>query len=90
MSKRALISLVILGGFAAVAVATNPAPDAHRARIREAVAERSPLAGVLGIGAITAFSSSYHSWVLASYTTVNGRVASIGALGAVMVLEPRQ
>ena len=39
------------------------------------------------MGALTAFASTYHSLGVASYTTVNERVASVGALGLVYVLQ---
>ena len=67
------------------AVALNPSPERHRAKIRQAVAERSPLAGVLGVGALTAFASSYHSVGLASYTKAGDRVLSWGLFGMVFV-----
>lgn len=54
------------------------------------IAERSPLASVLGIGALTAFTSTYHPFGIASYTTVNERTVSVGALGMVFVLEPKK
>ena len=59
-----------------------------RARIKQAIAERSPIAGVLGVGALTAFVSSYHSVGVASYTTVDDKTVSVGAFGMVFVLEP--
>ena len=64
--------------------------DRDREEIRQAVAERSPLAKLLGIGAVTAFVSTYHPLGVASYTTVNGRVVSIGAFGMVFVRQPEQ
>lgn len=71
----------------AVLVILNPAPQTHRERIQETVAERSPLAGAFGLGALAAFTSSYHSLGVASYTTVDGKALSIGALGVVYVRE---
>lgn len=70
------------------AVVLNPTPEQHRARIKEAIAERSPLAGFLGVGALTAFASTYHPLGLASYTTVNDHTVSIGVLGMVFVFQP--
>jgi hypothetical protein len=70
----------------AVAFVLNPSADRHRAAIKEAVAERSPVAGALGIGALTAFTSTYHSWGIFSYTT-NERTISVGALGVVYVRD---
>jgi hypothetical protein len=80
----------ILAGFAAVlalAVVSNPSPEKHRETIREAVSERSPLQALLGVGKLTAFVSNYHSLAVASYTTVNDKVVSIGAFGMVFVVE---
>ena len=52
------------------------------------LAARSPLAGALGLGALAAFTSVYHPLGVASYTTVNDRVVSIGAFGMVFVRQP--
>ena len=51
------------------------------------VSERSLVAKAFGVGALTAFVSSYTSLGVASYTTVNGRIVSIGAFGLVYVRE---
>jgi hypothetical protein len=69
----------------ALAFVTNPSAERHRAAIKEQLGERSPLARVLGVGAVAAFASSYHSWGVCSYTTVNDRTLSIGAFGIVHV-----
>ena len=74
----------------AAAVVLNPSPERHREKIRAAVAQRSPLAGALGVGALAAFVSTYHSLGVVSYTTVKDRTLSIGLLGMVFVLEPGQ
>jgi hypothetical protein len=71
----------------ALAFVFNPSPGRHRAKIETSVAERSQLAGVMGIGALTAFVSNYHSLGVASYTTVNERVASFGAFGIIVVTQ---
>jgi len=88
MPKISLASAAVGGALVAAAFVLNPSPDQHRAEIRTAVAERSPLAAVLGVGALTAFASTYHPLGIASYTTVNGRTVSIGAFGMVFVLQP--
>ena len=88
MPKISLVSLAIGGALVAAAFVLNPSPEQHRSEIRTAVAERSPLAAVLGVGALTAFASTYHPLGIASYTTVNGRTVSIGAFGMVFVLQP--
>ncbi len=71
----------------AFAFILNPSAEKHRAAIKEATAERSPIAGALGIGALTAFASTYQSWGVLSYTTANDRVLSVGALGIVYVRQ---
>ena len=87
MSKAPIISAVVAAAVTAAAFLLTPSPEQHRTRIKEAIAERSPLAGALGMGALTAFASTYHSRGVASYTTVNERIASVGALGMVYVLQ---
>lgn len=80
----AITALVVV----ALASWLNPTPEQHREEIRRAIAERSPVAGMLGLGALTAFTSNYHPLGVASYTTVNGRVVSVGAFGVVFVRPP--
>ena len=82
---RFVLALAIL---VAAAALLNPSPERHRARIQQAVAERNQLAGWLRLGDITAWVSSYHSLGLASYTTVNDRLLSVGLLGWVYVPDP--
>ena len=88
MAKTPLITLSAVAALVVLAFATNPSPERHREKIKATVAERSPLAGALGIGALTAFTSTYHPLGVASYTTVNDRTVSIGAFGMVFVREP--
>jgi uncharacterized membrane protein YdcZ (DUF606 family) len=78
-----------LGLVAAVVLAslTNPSAERHRARIKEDVADRSPLAGALGAGVLTAFVSTYHSVGVASYTTAGDRTLTVGAFGMVFVVH---
>lgn len=64
----------------------NPSPERHRDEIKAAISSRSPIAGALGLGAFAAFASTYHPLGVASYTTVNRRVVSVGAFGMVFVL----
>jgi hypothetical protein len=86
--RKALVSLVVLAGLVVLAVVTNPSPEKHRAEIRETTAHRSPVAGVFGIGALTAFVSTYHPLGVASYTTVDDQIVSFGAFGMVFVKSP--
>lgn len=85
MSKLRL--LAALAAVAVLAVVTNPSPERHRTKLREAVAARSPIAGALGLGALTAFVSTYHPLGVASYTTVDQRVVTVGAFGLVWVRD---
>lgn len=88
MSKAPLITLAAVAALVVVAFVTNPSPERHREKIKAAIAERSPIAGALGLGALTAFTSTYHPLGVASYTTVNERTVSIGAFGMVFVRQP--
>lgn len=90
MAQAAAISAAVAAAVTAAAFLLNPSPEQHRERIKSAIAERSPLAGALGIGALTAFTSTYHPLGVASYTTVNDRTVSVGVLGMVFVLQPRE
>ena len=87
-NRSVLLVAVVASAATAAAFLLNPSPDRHREHIQETVAERSPLAGALGIGALKAFASEYHSLGVASYTTVNEHTLSVGALGMVFVLQP--
>lgn len=87
MLKAPLLSALAALAAVALALGLNPSPEAHRDAIRQAVAESSPVAGMLGLGAITAFTSTYHPLGVASYTTFDGRVVSVGAFGGVFVLQ---
>lgn len=84
MSKT-VISFLVVAGLLFAAVALNPSAEKHRTRIKEAIAERSQIEKVLGVGELTAFVSSYHSVWVGSYTTVNEKVTSVGAFGMVIV-----
>ena len=87
-NRSVLLAVVVASAATAAAFLLNPSPDRHRERIAATVAERSPLAGALGLGALEAFASDYHSLGIASFTTVNDRTLSVGALGVVFVLKP--
>jgi hypothetical protein len=90
VSKNAVVSVVVTLIVVALAFALNPSPEKHREEIRKAMAERSPVAALLGLGSLTAFVSTYHPLGVASYTTVNDRVVSVGAFGVVVLIEPSQ
>lgn len=82
---RLVVVLLALVGAASL---LNPSPDAHRAKLKSAVAERSALASLLRLGDLTAFASRYHSLVVASYTTLDDDVLTVGAFGIVWVRPP--
>ena len=88
MAKAVFSTAVVTAAVTAAAFLLNPSAEQHRAKIREAVAQRSPIAGALGIGALTAFASTYHPLGIASYTTANDKTVSVGALGVVYVFQP--
>lgn len=90
MAKATVVSAIVAAAVTAAAFLLNPSAEQHREKIKQAIADRSPIAGALGIGALTAFTSTYHPLGVASYTTVNERTVSIGALGMVFVLQPGQ
>ncbi|UCV21133.1 hypothetical protein [Ferribacterium limneticum] len=81
-SMKTLITVAIA---IALAFALNPSAEKHRDKIKTAIAERSQVERVLGIGQLTSFVSQYHSLGVASYTTVNDKVTSIGVFGMVFV-----
>ena len=83
MSKP--VSLIVAAVAVVLAFVLNPSADKHREKIKEAIAARSQLEKVLGIGQLTSFASRYHSLGVASYTTVSDKVTSIGAYGMVFV-----
>ncbi|HZE93018.1 MAG TPA: hypothetical protein VE029_15100 [Rhizobacter sp.] len=88
MTQAKLVPAVVSGVVVALAFVLNPSPEQHRTRIKEVIAERSPLAGALGLGVLAAFTSTYHPLGVASYTTANGRTVSVGAFGMVFVIQP--
>lgn len=91
MSKRTLGWIIAILLVIIAALVLNPSAETHRSAIRAAVAERSPLAGMLGLGALQSLTVDYHSMGLVSYTTSDAHVISVGALGFVHVLkQPRQ
>jgi hypothetical protein len=78
-----VIALLVLAVLLAV---TNPSAEQHRKAIAGEFSERRPLAGAVGIGAISAQLTEMHSFVLGSYMSEGDEVVSIGMLGMVWVL----
>jgi len=87
MQKSRYVAVIGVLSVLVLALALNPSAEQHRAQIKAAIAERSPIAGALGIGSLTAFASTYHSLGVASYTTANDKTVSVGAFGVVVVTQ---
>jgi hypothetical protein len=87
MKTKPLILAIALVAALLLAVVLNPSPERHRARIKESLGERSPVARLFGVGSLAAFASSYHSLGVASYTTAGDRTLSFGVLGMVFVTQ---
>ena len=87
MHKSKLISIILVFSALILSVVLNPSPDQHRDKIKQVIAERSQIEGILGIGQLTAFASRYKSVGVASYTTLNNKVISFGIFGMVFVSD---
>ena len=87
MSKRTLTYIVIALATVVLSMALNPSGERHRTALREAVSERSPIAGALGLGALTSLVTEYHSIGIASYTVLDDHVMTVGAMGLVHVVR---
>ena len=87
MNRKLLASAVAAGVLVVAAFALNPSAERHREVVKATIADRSPVAGALGLGALTAFASTYRNYGVASTTEVNGRVLSVGAFGMVFVMQ---
>ena len=85
MQKSRYVAVIGVLSVLVLALALNPSAEQHRTQIKATIAERSPIAGALGIGSLTAFTSTYHSLGVASYTTANDKTISVGAFGVVVV-----
>jgi hypothetical protein len=85
--SRLVNSLLVIVGLGVAAALLNPSAERHRGKIKEAIGERSAIQKYLGVGQLTAFASTYHSFGLGSYTTVNDKLVSVGAFGMVFVTE---
>ena len=80
-AQELVISLLIV----LVLAVTNPPHESHKEAIRDEVFRQTPLLSMLGIGRLVAWMTEYQSLVVISYTTVDGRLASVGALGQVWI-----
>lgn len=87
MSKKTLSVIIVVLLLVVAALALNPSAAQHRDAIREAIADQSPIAGMLGLGTLASFAVNYHSNGVFSYTKADDRVISIGAFGVVHVIR---
>ena len=87
MRRNLALTLGIPVAAILLALVLNPSPERHRQKIKDTMGQRSPVARALGMGALAAFASNYHSLGLASYTTAGDRTLSVGAFGLVVVLQ---
>lgn len=87
MKKGVMIPVLVALLLLVLAFALNPSPEQHRAKIKAEVSNRSLLAGALGLGALQAFVSSYHSLGVLSYTKMGDKTLSFGVFGMVFVLD---
>ncbi|NNU42563.1 hypothetical protein [Ramlibacter montanisoli] len=87
MRRNLALTLGIPVAALLLALVLNPSPERHRQKIKDTMGQRSPVARALGMGALAAFASNYHSLGLASYTTAGDRTLSVGAFGLVYVLQ---
>ena len=86
--SRLVRNTIIVAVILVAAIALNPSKRRHDDALRKKVADRSPIAGMLGLGRVMSWTTSYHSLGVASYTKSDDRVISIGALGVVWVRLP--
>ena len=87
MSKKLLASIIGILLLIIALMVLNPSGERHRTALREAVSERSPIAGALGLGALTSLVTEYHSIGFASYTVLDDHVMTVGAMGIVHVVR---
>lgn len=80
--RRALLFVVVL----VIAALLNPDKTKHDAAIRQQVKKQSPVASLLGGGRLASWIADYHSLAIASYTTIDGDVVTIGAFGIAVAL----
>jgi hypothetical protein len=81
------LGILVVLGIAILLAVTNPSVEAHRDAIARDFAQGRPLAGAVGLGALSAQLPEYQSAVFGSYTTAGDAIRSIGVLGMVWVVD---
>ncbi len=84
--SRFFKTLAVIVFLLVLAIVLNPSADKHRAVIKKTIAERSAMDKIFAVGHLTAFASTYHSFFIGSYTTVNDEIQSVGMFGLVVVV----
>jgi hypothetical protein len=79
--------LVVLLLLAILLAVTNPSEEAHREAMAGTYRQEHPVAGAVGVGALSAAAPEYVSFVLGSYTHLGDEVTSIGVAGMVFPIE---
>jgi len=87
-STSPILGIIVVLLVAILLAVTNPPAEAHRRAIAEGIGRSHPVAGAVGLAAMSAAMPTYHSFVIGSYTTADGAVTSIGLLGMIRVPEP--
>jgi hypothetical protein len=77
MLKSFLISVIAVAAAIAVAFLLSSWPEQHKAKNTEAIAQRNPVEGPLGVGMLTAFTARCGSWGVTSFATVSERVGFV-------------
>jgi hypothetical protein len=83
-----ILWLLVVLAVAILLAVTNPSADSHRKAMADEYKAERPLAGAVGLGALSAQLPEYHSAILGSYTTSGDELASVGLLGFVWVVPP--
>lgn len=81
-------NIFIIAILAFILITMNPSIQRHRIEFNEKFSQLNPIAGTFGFGAIFGKHLQYHSVVIASYTLVDGHMATIGFLNTVFIVIP--
>jgi hypothetical protein len=84
---KSLRTVAVIAGILVLAFVLNPSAERHREKIKASISAGNPLAAAMRIGSLTALVSTYTSLGVASYTSVNDRLLSVGAFGVVLVIR---
>ena len=73
-----------------ILVLTNPTEEAHRHALSQEYSQERPIAGAIGLGAVSASVVDYRSILIGSYTFENEELTSVGFLGMVWSIIEEQ